>query len=333
MVFPEGFEDAAAGDRWLADYGVWEIGVPTSGPGSAHGGSNCLATILSGNYTDDRRSRVVSPAFVVPEAGQNPRLRFWHWWSFSDDDFGQVQISTNNGTSWQALSPKYGEDGSWLSNYDSSGRWTRAWLDLTAMRARRCGWDSTSESHGGGNVAPGWYVDDMVIETGPLAVMVFPEGFEDAGSRRPVGGRLRGLGDWCADERAGECAWRDQLSGDDPFGQLPRRPGEPGGEPGLCGAGGGSESAAAVLALVEFQSRRLRTGADQHQQWGQLGGLSPPFTSSSARAWLYPPSVSLSAYAGQTVRLGFYFESLGGGNVAPGWYVDDIQLIIDDGPP
>ena len=27
-----------------------------------------------------------------------------------------------------------------------------------------------------GNVAPGWYVDDMVIETGPLAVMVLPGG-------------------------------------------------------------------------------------------------------------------------------------------------------------
>ena len=99
----------------VADYGVWEIGVPTSGPGSAHGGTNCLATILSGNYTDDRSSRVVSPAFAVPAAGLNPRLRFWHWWSFKDYDFGQVQISTNNGASWQALSPKYGEDGWELS--------------------------------------------------------------------------------------------------------------------------------------------------------------------------------------------------------------------------
>ena len=147
----------------MADYGVWEIGVPTSGPGSAHGGTNCLATILSGNYTDDRESRVVSPAFQIPAAGLNPRLRFWHWWNFNAGDFGQVQISTNNGASWQAL--------------------------------------------------------------------------------------------------------------------------------------------------------------------------SGPVTSSSAGAWLYSPSVSLSSYADQTVRLGLYFESSGGGNVAPGWYLDDIRLIIDDRPP
>ena len=62
----------------------------------------------AGNYTDDRSSRVVSPTFTVP--AESPRLRFWHWWSFSYYDFGQVQISTNNGESWQPLSATYGAD-------------------------------------------------------------------------------------------------------------------------------------------------------------------------------------------------------------------------------
>ena len=53
----ESFEDAGAGDAWVADFGIWEVGAPTSGPGAAHLGANCLATILSGNYTDDRTSR------------------------------------------------------------------------------------------------------------------------------------------------------------------------------------------------------------------------------------------------------------------------------------
>ena len=90
VLFPgqiEGFENSW--DGWEADNGVWEIGVPTSGPPAnaqgnrAHEGTAVLATILSGNYTDNRSSRVMSPAFVVPAADQNPRLRFWHWWSIA----------------------------------------------------------------------------------------------------------------------------------------------------------------------------------------------------------------------------------------------------------
>jgi bacillopeptidase F (M6 metalloprotease family) len=97
------FEDAGAPDRWTASNGIWEIGVPTSGPNAAHERTSLLATILSGNYTDNRSSRVVSPYITLPSADQNPRLRFWHWWSISSNDFGIVQVSTDNGTTWTDL--------------------------------------------------------------------------------------------------------------------------------------------------------------------------------------------------------------------------------------
>ena len=77
----DNFEDAAAPDRWTADTGIWEIGVPTNGPPAdaegnlAHEGTSVLATILSGNYTDERASRVVSPSFTVAAAEDNPRLQ------------------------------------------------------------------------------------------------------------------------------------------------------------------------------------------------------------------------------------------------------------------
>src|SRR5262249_44780627 len=122
VSFPDDFE-RGVGD-WCADYGIWEVGVPTSGPGGAHSGSNVLATILVGNYYDNRSSRISTPPFVVPSADQQPRLRFWHWWSFSCDDYGQVQIRVDGGP-WQALSA----DGIYTA--DSSGNWTRACLDLS----------------------------------------------------------------------------------------------------------------------------------------------------------------------------------------------------------
>ena len=44
------------------------------------------------------------------------------------------------------------------------------------------------------------------------------------------------------------------------------------------------------------------------------------------------PSFDLSQYAGQTVQLGFYFQSGNSGyyhyytSPSPGWYVDDVQI-------
>ena len=130
----EGFETANTVDAWVLDLGIWEIGKPTSGPGKAHSGENCLATVLAGNYTDGRISRMISPTFVVPAVVQNPRLRFWHWWSFAvpdffgtGADFGRVQIRIGT-NAWQTLSPDY--------TTDSSGLWTRASLDLSAYAGK-----------------------------------------------------------------------------------------------------------------------------------------------------------------------------------------------------
>ena len=168
----ETFEDAAAPDRWVAENGVWEIGVPTSGPPAntqdnrAHEGNNVLATILSGNYTDDRSGRIVGPAFTVATADQNPRLRFWHWWSIGGHDFGTVQITADNGATWKDLSPRYVND--------SSGQWTRATLDLSAYAGQSVRIGFYFEAHGFSNdwgyhidVGPGWYIDDVMIEIDP----------------------------------------------------------------------------------------------------------------------------------------------------------------------
>ena len=97
ITWQENWESPAAQDDWYADLGIWEIGRPTSGLGPDHGGSNCAATVLDGDYPEDRRSRLVSAPILVPVAELNPRLRLWHSWSFGRSDFGRVQISTDDG--------------------------------------------------------------------------------------------------------------------------------------------------------------------------------------------------------------------------------------------
>ena len=146
-------------NSWYAEHSIWEVGSPTSGPNSAHSGKNCAATVLKGNYTDNRSSRLVSPEFKLPASNQNPRLRFWHWFSFSNNDYGNVLIKTKN-TNWTSISNNYTGTG--------GGVWTYTYLDLSAYA------DSTvqiafnihtaKDGYGRVYVSSGWYIDDVIIE-------------------------------------------------------------------------------------------------------------------------------------------------------------------------
>ena len=89
---------------WSTDHGVWQVGVPTSGPAGAHSGSNVAATILDGNYPAQTDSRLVSPVLELPTLGSvNERieLRFWNWYSYhfgnGSPDQGRIQINVQTG--------------------------------------------------------------------------------------------------------------------------------------------------------------------------------------------------------------------------------------------
>ncbi|KPK27686.1 MAG: hypothetical protein AMJ61_04830, partial [Desulfobacterales bacterium SG8_35_2] len=63
-VFVDDFE-GGQGD-WFADNGVWQIGTPTAGPASCFEGSQCMGTILDGNYPPDTDSPLISPVIDLP---------------------------------------------------------------------------------------------------------------------------------------------------------------------------------------------------------------------------------------------------------------------------
>ena len=160
----EDWESPSIQDNWYPDTGIWQMGVPSYGPPvvngqRAHQGTNCAATILNGNYPDDRQDRLVyygpdGLGVVIPAASLNPRLRFWHWWSFGVNDFGQVQVSTNNGVTWDSLSPTYSTTGvGWFQVSPIS-------LSAYAGKSVRLGF--YFESHYDG-VSSGWYVDDITL--------------------------------------------------------------------------------------------------------------------------------------------------------------------------
>jgi len=92
--------------------------MPSEGPNASHEGSMCLGTVLAGNYPGNSNTRFirVNP-FVIPDSIQHPRLRFWHWFSFSDGDFGKVQIREIYSSEWTDLSSVFQNNSSIWSQY------------------------------------------------------------------------------------------------------------------------------------------------------------------------------------------------------------------------
>ncbi|MCK6620794.1 MAG: T9SS type A sorting domain-containing protein [Calditrichaceae bacterium] len=310
---PETWE-TGLGD-WYASRGTWEVGMPTSGPGSAYMGQNCAATKLSDNYHANVDSRLISPPFTVPGANQNPRLRFWHWYNISSGDQATVQIKVGAGN-WQTISETYTNTG--------SAAWTYPFIDLSAFS------DSTVQIAfyftSDGNVTTvnsGWYIDDVVVITGPV-IFNNPETWET------------GLGDWYGSRGTWEVGMPTSGPGSAHTGQN-------------CAATklGGSYHANVSSRLISppftipavsqnpslnvwhwysFSSGdagnvQIKT---EHGQWQTILG---PFINTSGGVWS-PSFFDLSLYADSTVQIAFYFTSDGNvTTVSSGWYIDDILII------
>ena len=318
---PETWE-TGLGD-WFAERGTWEVGTPSGGPGSSYSGENCAGTVLNGDYHENVDSRLISPQFVVPAADDNPRLRFWQWYSFSDSDKGFVQIKVEDGE-WETCSPDY--------TSTSSGVWTHSSLDLSDYAGSSVQIAFYFQSRTGGNypythVSSGWYIDNLSMETGPI-IFNNPETWET------------GLGDWFAERGTWEV-------------------GTPSGGPGSSYSG---ENCAGTVLNGDYHenvdSRLISPqfvvpAADDNPrlrfwQWysfsdsdkgfvqikvedGEWETCSPDYTSTSSGVWTHS-SLDLSDYAGSSVQIAFYFQSRTGGNypythVSSGWYVDDLALI------
>jgi hypothetical protein len=324
-------------EGWTVEGTQWEVGIPTYGPPTnslgqrVHSGTNCAATVLAGDYDDNTSGRLISPAFAVPAADQNPRLRFWQWYSFgANGDYGQVQIRVGT-NAWQALSVQYPGT--------SSGAWSRSSFDLSAYAGQTVQIGFYFESHSNPywpyntSVGPGWYVDEVTLVTGPVQTFVAnePQSFEN------------GMGDWSVDGGT----WESGVPTSGPNS-----------------AHSGTNCAATVLAgdYDDNTSGRLISpafavpAADQNPrlrfwQWynfnasdfGQVQikvgtnvwqALSASYGGNSGGTWSRS-SFDLSTYAGQTVQIGFYFESHSNPywpyntSVGPGWYVDEVTLVDD----
>jgi len=301
---------------WYADNGLWEVGIPTAGPDSAHLGQQCIGTVMGGNYPTYANTRLISPEINLPSLSGDEKmlLKFWHWYIIEDvDDQGVLQISVNSGE-WQTLSdPDF--DG-------TNNTWSQYVADLSAYAdsAIRIGFYFTSDNN---YSYQGWYIDDVVIEK-KVVELLNPEDFEI------------GIGDWNADNglwevgvptagpdsaHSGQQCVGTVLGGNyptyantrliSPMIKLPTLSGE-------------------EKILLKFWQWYIIEDVDDQGilqisvNSGEWQTISDPDFDGTNNAWSQYVT-DLSAYADSAIRIGFYFTTDNNYSYQ-GWYIDDVSL-------
>jgi hypothetical protein len=298
LNFPESFEQGQ-GD-WSVTMGTWQVGKPTSGPGAAHTGTNCAATVLAGNFPNYANSQLVSPPFQVP--ANSPQLRFWQWYSLGSDALFFVEV--NNGftstTSVTNVTVTTNSAGAFNTNiYYFSGAQLPGYTDTNFYWNPVIGAWTNSQNKALGNVFDGNYegsgISGYYFEAGNAPFSLIGNGQVDyVATVRPIpeSANPTNFLQWNG------MTWDSALGNglDTPVGYF---------------------AASTNTAYVTNITVTTTTAS-----WTQI---SPTYQNGTSGGW-QPVSVDLGAFTNQTVQLAFHFGS-GGLATAPGWYVDDINLV------
>ena len=123
-----------------------------------------------GSYTNNATVTMTLTNPVDLSGIINPRLTYWTKFDIEDDwDYGQVKVSTNNGSSWIPLEGEYTEPGtgSFQPNgqpvYDGvQSNWVREDIPLTGYTTSQVKFQFQLRTDGS-LTRDGWYVDDIAV--------------------------------------------------------------------------------------------------------------------------------------------------------------------------
>ncbi len=349
-LYNTGFENFTTNNwqGWISDNGVWQVGTPppTSGPGAAFDGKQCAGTSMtSGSYPASTNSRLISPPINLPTvtSGTQILLTYWQWYSWGDGGAGGlVQVSTNGGGSWSSVSNPvpYGNS----SYFGVSVGWSPVTVDLSGFAGKQIqiAFQHTGSSGG----APGWYVDDVSIDQVAMQGLPLNQSFESFSSSPPnqnwygwnvdngiwqVGQPSNGPGSALDGV---QCAGTSMQTDVSPASQASRLISPAISLPAI--------SAGQKIILTFWQwfkwGGSIRLGGVQVApvvdpqfsggglQWASVNDTSAGFKGNSG-GWSLV-SVDLSTYAGQGIYLAF--QHLGVVVTDPGWYIDDVNISVQN---
>lgn len=324
----QAFELNNGGFQASGDITSWAWGVPTSGPGAAHGGASVWATNLAGNFRPYEDSYLTSPVIdLSAHAGREITLAWWEYVDFWAPHIatGFIEASKDGGVTWDTAA----SSSSWAGS-----AWARREVRLDASYAgsgfrfrfhlRAEQFPVVAETY------PGWYIDDVCVSPGGL--VGYGADFEANGAGfapEPAPGHATS---WAwgsptsgpAAAHGGANVWATNLSGAYGFGEDGVLVSPALDLSTLAGESG--------LVLRWWETLQCETGYD----WASVA-----VSKDNGLTWVpvYGPTSGLTSYpfwterlvpltmdyATSGVRLAFHFTSDDMANYE-GWYLDDILI-------
>ena len=325
---------------WTIENGLWQFGEPTQGPDSSFAGNQVAGTVLDGTYSDTN-TRLVSPPIDVPTltAAQQFKLRFWHWFSFSDGDYGNVSLSVNDST-WIPISTNFtGESGVWsqyiipnLLDHADAGSQIRIGFELNTVIQ--------------GSNKTGWYLDNfetLITERPPLVIST------DSSATEVPFADSTGASDWYVDNGVWEIGPPSNASGfldsvstfiagtildnNYPNGATTR----------LISPPLRVETASIRIELEHSFSLSERDSALIQLQvdGGEWQNIAFPFQGdggsgntiySIADVVQVNPDFTPRFLFNREVRIGFLFKSKDNGSTNRGWFIGNLEVGPNEGP-
>lgn len=168
MVFADSTDDPLV---------MWDITyTPTSSPKweatnlTYHTSPTCFTDSKSGNYISSATVTMTLKNAVNLSSSSNPKLTFWTKYDIETDwDYGQVKISTNNGSTWLPLAGSYTNPGT--GSFQPNGEplydglrsdWVNEQINLSGYTTSQVKLKFELKTDGS-IVKDGWYVDDIGI--------------------------------------------------------------------------------------------------------------------------------------------------------------------------
>ena len=179
------YSDSLEGTNYWVSSGtpnLWEYGAPSSTTiNTAHSPLHAWKTNIDGNYINNATSYLYSPWFNFTSV-DSAYLEFWHWYHTQNaNDYGQIEYTVNNGTSWLVLGSQ--NDAQAVNWYNTSISGVPCWsgnssgyvysryrltsisaiMNSSGARFRYKFYSNTSVCN-----YDGWAIDDFAITAPPI---------------------------------------------------------------------------------------------------------------------------------------------------------------------
>jgi Flp pilus assembly pilin Flp len=324
-------DDMEGTSVWWIPEGTWAISSGQSNSGSAAWSDSPGQNYVHGSNAILNLNAVVD---LASAGAINPELVFWDRYDLNIYDTAYVEISTDNGSSWQPNA---------IHSNEQNLSWAKNVIDLTSYASNQILIRFRLDARNNAAVGDGWWIDDVELREKPaekLVTLPWCEDFEPGQSGacdQDLAAYWEGGGTWDVSAEAPPASSTCH-SGSNCWSDSPGANTQHGTNASLTlNAKIDLTSGPSNPVLFYWQAYHLRAydygyvevSTDGGSTWKEADTShstdSISYSAGASFAWTRN-QVSLSSYIGQQIMLRFRLDARDGASVGDGWWIDDIRV-------